>query len=104
MLITESYEHIPAELLAHQLLGAAACQAVKPFVTAGLRHGWPLRPELVDCPLRIVWGLADRVLPFPAAAERYRGWFPTADWVELRTSGIARSWTSRPGRCKPASA
>jgi pimeloyl-ACP methyl ester carboxylesterase len=37
----------------------------------------------VACPLRIVWGMADRLLPWPRAAARYRAMFPQADWIEL---------------------
>ena len=33
---------------------------------------------------RIVWGTADKLLPWPAAAARYRrDWLPHADWIEL---------------------
>jgi len=37
----------------------------------------------VTCPLRIVWGTADRLLPWPRAAAGYRQAFPNADWVVL---------------------
>jgi pimeloyl-ACP methyl ester carboxylesterase len=40
--ITSRYEHIPAELLAHQMLGAATCEAVGPLVAHALRAGWRL--------------------------------------------------------------
>jgi pimeloyl-ACP methyl ester carboxylesterase len=40
--------------------------------------------EWIVCPVRIVWGAEDRLLPWPAAAARYRGeWLPHADWVVL---------------------
>jgi pimeloyl-ACP methyl ester carboxylesterase len=80
--ITTHYEHIPAELLAHQLRGAAACAAV-PLIDYARREGWSLDPERVTCPLRFVWGTADRILPWPVAASRFQQWFPNADWVEL---------------------
>ena len=35
------------------------------------------------CPTRIVWGTADKLLPWPAAAERYRRDLWHADWIEL---------------------
>jgi pimeloyl-ACP methyl ester carboxylesterase len=41
----------------------------------------------VTCPVRIVWGTADRILPWPRAAARYRAMFPHADWVELEGVG-----------------
>jgi pimeloyl-ACP methyl ester carboxylesterase len=87
--ITVNYEHIPADLLEHQLLGVAACTAVGPAIAAARRGGWPLDAERVTCPLRIVWGAEDRLLPWPAAAERHRAAFPNADWVLL--DGVGHS-------------
>ena len=81
--ITVRYDHIPVELLKHQLLGVAACSAVHPLIASAKRNGWPLDPERVTCPLRIVWGAEDRLLPWPTAAERHRAAFPHADWVVL---------------------
>jgi len=82
-LITTRYEHIPAELIAHQIEGVAACDAVESMLAAGLRDGWPLDAERIACPVRIVWGTDDRILPWPSAAVRYRAELPNADWVEL---------------------
>jgi pimeloyl-ACP methyl ester carboxylesterase len=80
--ITERWEHIPPSLLAAQLR-AAATTDVDAHIATALDRRWPLDPARVTCPLRIVWGLADKILPWPAAAARYRAWFPHADWVEL---------------------
>ncbi len=83
-LITTDYEHIPAELVAHQIRGVAGCDAAPSLIAHGLSHGWSLDAERVTCPVRIVWGTADRLLPWPGAAVRYRHtWLPHADWVEL---------------------
>jgi pimeloyl-ACP methyl ester carboxylesterase len=81
--IVTSFEHIPAELIAHMMLGVARCDALLPAIEAGRTRGWPLDPEPVGCPLRFVWGTADRLLEWPSAAARYRAWFPQADWIEL---------------------
>jgi pimeloyl-ACP methyl ester carboxylesterase len=81
-LIAEHYEHIPAELLAHQMLGIALCEA-EPMIEYAIRSGYRLDPERIACPVRIVWGTADRLLPWPSAATRFREWLPGADWVEL---------------------
>ncbi|MEA2481315.1 MAG: hypothetical protein QOJ07_3237 [Thermoleophilaceae bacterium] len=82
--ITTNFEHIPAELIAHQMRGAAGCDAVLPLVDHARREGWKLDAEKIACPVRIVWGTADRLLEWPAAAARYRDdWLPAADWVEL---------------------
>jgi pimeloyl-ACP methyl ester carboxylesterase len=82
-LITTNFEHIPAELVAHQLLGMAGCTAAEPLIDAALRDGWTLDAEKVACPVRIVWGTADKLLPWPGAATRYRAALPHADWVLL---------------------
>jgi pimeloyl-ACP methyl ester carboxylesterase len=85
--VTVNFEHIPVELLAHQLEGVAACD-VEPLVANALREGWPLDAERITCPVRIVWGTEDRLLPWPRAAARYRTeWLPHADWVELEGVG-----------------
>ena len=81
--LTVNYEHIPHDLLVHQLLGAANCPAALPLIESARREGWPLEPERVTCPLRMVWGTADRLLPWPRAAAGYREAFPQADWVIL---------------------
>ena len=83
-LIATNYEHIPAELLAHQLLGIARCAAAPALIDHALREDWRLDPERIRCPVRIVWGTADRLLRWPAAAARYREQLlPHADWVLL---------------------
>jgi pimeloyl-ACP methyl ester carboxylesterase len=77
-------EHIPPELLAHQIVGVARCDAVAPLLGHAERNGWPLDAERIACPVRIVWGTEDRLLPWPSSAARYREhWLPHADWVVL---------------------
>jgi pimeloyl-ACP methyl ester carboxylesterase len=86
--ITTHFEHIPPELLTHQLRGAANCPAARPLMDRALRHHWSLDAESITCPVRIVWGTADRLLPWPSAAARFRSeWLPHADWVELEGIG-----------------
>lgn len=82
--ITSSFEHIPAELLAHQILGAATCTAAGPLIELAHREGWSIDAERITCPVRVVWGTEDRLLAWPSAAARFREeWLPHADWVEL---------------------
>ena len=58
--------------------------ALRPLIEHARREGWPLDPEQIACPVRIVWGTDDKILPWPSAAARYRDdWLPHADWVEL---------------------
>ena len=87
-LLATSWEHIPPELLAHEMLGVAACTGAPALVDYAVRHGWHLDAERIACPVRVVWGTADKLLPWPSAAVRYRDeWLPHADWVELDDVG-----------------
>ena len=82
--ITTRSEHIPPELIAHQIVGAAACEAVGPLIELALREGWSIDSARITCPVRVVWGTADRLLAWPSSAARYRDdWLPHADWIEL---------------------
>ncbi len=83
---TSRFEHIPAELLAHQIVGVARCDVVGTL--QALRGGWSVEADKIECPVRVVWGTDDRVLPWPSAAARYRDeWLPHADWIELEGVG-----------------
>jgi pimeloyl-ACP methyl ester carboxylesterase len=83
-----NFEHIPGELIAHQVVGAANCRAFHELIDLSRREGWALDAERIECPVRVVWGTADLVLPWPSAAARYRSeWLPQADWVELEGVG-----------------
>jgi pimeloyl-ACP methyl ester carboxylesterase len=87
-MIATNYEHIPAELIAHQIRGAAGCDGLKTLIDAGLERGWSLAAERIDCPVRVVWGTDDKLLRWPSAAARYRDeWVPNADWIELEGIG-----------------
>ena len=85
LFIAVNYEHIPAELLAHQTRGVAALRRRgaddRVRDARGLRRSTPRRSP-ARC--AIVWGTEDRLLPWPTAAVRYReDWLPNADWVVL---------------------
>lgn len=80
---TTRFEHLPAELLAHQLRGVVGCR-VAPLIEFAAREGYPLDAERITCPVRMVWGTEDRLLPWPSAALRFRHeLLPHADWIEL---------------------
>jgi pimeloyl-ACP methyl ester carboxylesterase len=86
--VATSFEHIPRELIAHQLLGVARCEAVLPMIEYAIREGYRLDAENVACPVRVVWGTDDTLLRWPSAAARFRtDWLPHADWVELEGVG-----------------
>lgn len=85
--IAVNWEAIPADLIAHQIAGAAQCE-VGAMIEFVLEHGYSLDAERIECPVRIVWGTEDRILGWPRTAERYRSdWLPNADWVELEGVG-----------------
>jgi pimeloyl-ACP methyl ester carboxylesterase len=92
-LIATNFEHIPAELLAHQTLGIATCKEAGPMIEYAIRggddgEGYRLDAERITCPVRIVWGTDDKLLPWPSTAARFRtDWLPHADWVELEGIG-----------------
>ncbi|HEX5608838.1 MAG TPA: alpha/beta hydrolase [Solirubrobacterales bacterium] len=78
-----NFEHIPAELIVHQMRGAAACPGAARLMEFAAGEGWQLDTEKIECPVRIVWGTDDRVLRPPAEARYRNGWVPQAEWVEL---------------------
>jgi pimeloyl-ACP methyl ester carboxylesterase len=85
---TVDYQHIPPELLAHQLRGVVSCTALDEMVSFATREGYALDAGAIACPVRIVWGTADALLPWPSAATRYqRDWLPHADWIVLDDVG-----------------
>jgi pimeloyl-ACP methyl ester carboxylesterase len=69
------------------MLGVAACRA-EPLLDYAIHADWTLDASRIDCPVRIVWGSADKLLPWPSAAARYlHDWLPNADWIELDDVG-----------------
>jgi pimeloyl-ACP methyl ester carboxylesterase len=89
-LVTSNFEHIPPELIAHQIRGVAACGGAEQLLEYALDADWELEAERISCPVRIVWGTADRLLDWPRSAARFRNdWLPHADWVVLDGVGHA---------------
>jgi pimeloyl-ACP methyl ester carboxylesterase len=87
-LLTTNFEHIPSELIAHQTVGVATCTGARPMIEYGLRAGWTLDAARITCPVRVLWGTADKLLPWPSAAVRFRrDWLAHAEWVELEGVG-----------------
>jgi pimeloyl-ACP methyl ester carboxylesterase len=81
---TTNFEHIPPELIFNQMHAAANCSVLQPMLETSKREGWRLDRERITCPVRVVWGSADRILEWPCSAARYRTeWVPDADWVTL---------------------
>jgi len=86
-LIVSDPDGIPAALVAHLLVGVAACPAAGEMLDAAAAADWSLDGQAIVCPVRVVWGTADRLLPWPAAAARLRAGLPAAEWVELEGAG-----------------
>lgn len=88
MMIAENYEHLSPELIAHQIRGAADCDLDPALFDLAREQGWQLDPGRIECPVRLVWGTEDKVLPLPEAAVRFREeWVPQAEWIELEGAG-----------------
>src|ERR1700756_684205 len=66
--IATDFDHIPPDLVAHMIVGAAGCHAALPLIDHATRHGYSLDAERITCPVRVIWGTADRVLAWPATA------------------------------------
>jgi pimeloyl-ACP methyl ester carboxylesterase len=86
--VATNFAHIPTELIAHQIRGVVGCAALVPMVDFALADNYPVDAERITCPVRIVWGTDDRLLPWPSAAVRFRTEsFPHADWIDLEGVG-----------------
>ena len=85
-LVAVNYEHIPAELLAHQLRGIAGCE-VPALLEYAETSDFELDTGAIGCPLRIVWGKRDLILPWPGYTARYREQLGGAEWIELDEVG-----------------
>lgn len=87
-LITVNYEHLEPELVAHLVTGVAGCDALGPLVDYARREGWSLDAAAIDCPVRVIWGSQDLILPAGVADLRYRtDWLPQAEWIDLEGVG-----------------
>lgn len=77
---------VPAGLAAALIRGAADCPAALPLLAQTRREGYPDLGR-IDCPVRIVWGSRDRLLPVKKLSDRFRRTLPDADWVEIEGAG-----------------
>jgi len=61
-----------------------------------MREGYSIDAEKIACPVRVVWGTEDLLLPWPHSAARYpRRLAPSRDWIELEGIGHCPSSTPR---------
>lgn len=86
--IAERHDHVPPEMVMRIIQAGARCTGALPMLEFAARELWTLDAAAIECPVRIVWGTADRLLPWPTAAARFRtDWLPHADWIELDDVG-----------------
>ena len=82
--LTANVDHIPPELVVHVMNATAFCPGTQRLIETALREGYAVDAQRITCPVRVVWGTADTLLPWPSSAARYRhDWLPHAKWVEL---------------------
>jgi pimeloyl-ACP methyl ester carboxylesterase len=80
----DALKDAPLYAMTDRALGVARADAAPAFIEYALSAEWSLDAERITCPVRIVWGTDDGLLPWPAAAVRFRrDWLPQADWIEL---------------------
>jgi pimeloyl-ACP methyl ester carboxylesterase len=77
---------VPPSLAASLIVGAADCPALVPLLAESRAEGYPDIGR-IDCPTRIVWGTADRILPPTHLSSRFRRMVPQADWKEIEGGG-----------------
>lgn len=63
------------------------CDAFEGVLGAIEREPPPQPIHSIPCPIRIVWGSRDRILPMSGYSERWRAIIPGAEWVELPGAG-----------------
>jgi pimeloyl-ACP methyl ester carboxylesterase len=74
---------LPPAVVADVIRATAGCDGAPAMIEVAIREPWELATEAIACPVRIIWGTADALLPWPSAAARYRRELPHADWIEL---------------------
>jgi pimeloyl-ACP methyl ester carboxylesterase len=63
------------------------CEAYDDLLEAMLTEPVPKPFEAPHCPIKIVWGAKDRILPLDIYSERWRRILPSADWEILPDAG-----------------
>ena len=78
---------LPADLVAHMIRATAGASGFEALTASARRDGWPLDAGALRVPVRVLWGTADRLLPWPGAASALRRALPHAEWIELEGVG-----------------
>ncbi len=80
-------ERVPPAAAAQIVRDSVGCSVYFELMDAILGDGPPQSFAGVDCPVLLVWGTRDRILPAPRYSERLRELLPDSTWVELRGLG-----------------
>jgi len=87
-LLVEDAGAIPSRLVEHLIMGVAAAPAAEAMLAAAAQADWTIDLERIACPVRVVWGTRDRLLPWPGAAvSLVEDRLPGVDRVELDGAG-----------------
>jgi pimeloyl-ACP methyl ester carboxylesterase len=78
---------LPAAIAAQLGASFRACDRL-PLIANAREHGWPLDLAAVRCPVRVLWGMEDKLLRWPQDADRFRRGLD-AEWIELDGVGHA---------------
>ncbi|MBX5469632.1 MAG: alpha/beta fold hydrolase [Thermoleophilaceae bacterium] len=76
-------ERVPPAAAQQMIEGAAGCSIDLALLDALGDHGPITDVAGVGCPVRIVWGTRDRILPLGPCSDRLRELLPRAEFVEL---------------------
>ena len=80
-------DRIPAAAAVQMLQDSVNTPVYFELMDAIMRAGPPQSFDGIDCPVALVWGSKDRILPMRRYSQRLRHMLPDAEWVELRGLG-----------------
>lgn len=76
-------DRIPAAVAAQMVRDSVGCPAYFELMDAIMRDGPPQSLDGIECPVLLVWGTRDRILPVRRYSPRLRELVPRAEWREL---------------------
>jgi pimeloyl-ACP methyl ester carboxylesterase len=80
-------DRIPPATAVQMIRDSLNCTVYFELMDALLRDGPPTSFDGIDCPVALVWGTKDRILPLRTYSPRLRKLLPAAEFVELKGLG-----------------
>ena len=80
-------DRIPAAAAVQMLKDSVNTPVYFELMDAIMESGPPQSFDGISCPVTVVWGTRDRILPMRTYSQRLRRMLPTAEWVELKGLG-----------------